>query len=756
MKSGIADGVLGYMKINLKKIFSFVLVLTFSLSLTSCDKENTNVVKTLKYDESMVTRNIESGTIAENDNFIFVWDNKTCVLLLKEKETGKIYGTIPYDFYKTGATSGKEYAAMAAPIHIKYYEKGVNQIKEANGFTNVLQGGHFNSQTIKNGIKITYFFEKLEIAVPVYYELTDFGMNVYIKPAEIMENEKNKIYQVQIAPFMCAVPNSVTNYLFVPSGSGALMYTDVRDDKVRTYNEEVYGVDYSKQQYENLTNKEDIKLPVFGAVSQEFGIFGIISEGAESSEIYAEAGNGKAGYSNSFAAFNIRNYNVSKVAYSGNITSVDFWAFTDEITSVEKYQVSYYPIKDTSAGYSEMAKVCKNYLSEKYDIESGVTDDILNIDFVGGATIKKFFLGIPYFGFVATTDYEKVIDIIEELSSVTDSAYIRLLGYGQSGLDNEMLGGGFKLNSKVMTTSQAKDLIKLCDNIGFNVSVNFDLLKFNKPSNGFSTSGDVIRTINGYKAEHYVFNKALGNINENKNGYYILKIEQLSKALKKAEKSTEKYGFDSVAFSSLGSIKYSDYSDYKYYNSAYAEKSFLEATEIFNDKEIAVENANAYAAAMADRIICGPSESSQYDCLDVDVPFYQMVFKGIKKQSISSVNLSHDNHKQFLKSVEAGIGLSYTLTGEYTAELFDSEFGLFANSLYDDNSDLLKKQIKEYSELFNKISASEIKTHEVINKDLRKIVYENNTVVYVNYGENEKNVDGILIPAMSFSIGKGE
>ena len=40
----------------------------------------------------------------------------------------------------------------------------------------------------------------------------------------------------------------------------------------------------------------------------------------------------------------------------------------------------------------------------------------------------------------------------------------------------------------------------------------------------------------------------------------------------------------------------------------------------------------------------------------------------------------------------------------------------------------------------------------IINNELRKTVFEDGTVVYVNYSSSDYNFDNILIPAMDYKV----
>ena len=50
------------------------------------------------------------------------------------------------------------------------------------------------------------------------------------------------------------------------------------------------------------------------------------------------------------------------------------------------------------------------------------------------------------------------------------------------------------------------------------------------------------------------------------------------------------------------------------------------------------------------------------------------------------------------------------------------------------------------------VTGSAIVGHEILDGDVRKVTYENGVVIYLNYSETGKTVDGIEIPAMSYRL----
>ena len=61
---------------------------------------------------------------------------------------------------------------------------------------------------------------------------------------------------------------------------------------------------------------------------------------------------------------------------------------------------------------------------------------------------------------------------------------------------------------------------------------------------------------------------------------------------------------------------------------------------------------------------------------------------------------------------------------------------------------------QKYSEAYESIANSRIIEHKVIEANLRKVSYDNGINVYLNYGNEDKVIDGVKIAPLSYEIVK--
>lgn len=729
---------------NIKRFLSGLLVLSIVLSLTACSSEKPRKVG--KYTSKIVVNSVESSIVAENDNYAMHWDSEKACILIEDKNSGYIWSTIPNDFYNGKEAGPRANVLLNSPIIVTYATSPNNTLKTLNG-SNVFDDGMITVKKVKNGLQVGYFFNNVEISIPVIYKLYDDHFTVTVDPMGILENE-NKVYQVEIAPFLTAIPSASEkdSYLFVPSGSGALMYTDERDGKERLYEEAVYGNDLSVFDDHITENTYNVSLPVYGVNRGENSLFAIIEEGAASCEIIASAGSGAVGYSNVCAAFCVRGHNteVVKMAASGSGSS-RINTYSDGLVN-EKCTVAFYPLSNENSGYSGMAECYRNYLTQKYNIKKNTADTALYLQLLGGAMVDESFIGVPYKKIEVATSVLDAKQIVSEISEATGvKPTVQLKGFGMTGVDISKVGGAFKLNSKLGNWNDIKSLNSICD-----VYFDFDIVRFSKSGNGFKTYSDSAKAENEGTAYQYFYDTASGGRVVEKGRYRLLARNKLSSALTKATKALDGKDVSGISLSTFGELAYSDYRSPSYYSKGNTDSDCSNMLAgVKKQTSIMTSNANAYAAVNSNHVISTPSYTSGFSSIDVEIPFYRMVFKGIVSMSSEAINLSTDSKREILKAAETGCGLLYTLTNEYSSKfrLSDSSF---ARSVYSDNKEKIISEYNEFGKYFSKVSDTCVKQHTILYNGVNQTVFENGVTVIVNYTDKAVETPLGVVEANSF------
>lgn len=706
----------------IKRLLCVALTVVF-LFVAGCDEGQ----HTYKYNDNPKVKKIGSGIVTSNENYSLLWDESRACIMLKDIATGKIWSTVPYDYYTENSDQSFQDIICASPLFVKYLTQPDNSIKTLYG-SSIFEKGAYSARLVKNGIEVTYYFHTIEASIPVIYRLKENFIEVEINTKDIKEGAY-PIYQIAVSPFLSSVKNgNEKGWLFVPSGSGAVMKTSDIDNR-KQYEEPVYGEDASVNVSVKSANNAHIKLPFFGASSGNDFMVGIIDSGAECCNIAAQTGDMGMRYSSTYPVFSIRGYNLLEVnmVYAGATQKSAF--YRDELID-QTLRVCYYPSTKQNAETVDMANIYRNYLQKKGYLKEKIKNSPLYLQIIGGMYVDKLFAGFSYKSFESATTFEQAEEIIEnakERLNVTPT--VQLKGFGTSGMDIDKLGGGFKTASDL---GNIKDInnFKNHNNIFFD----FDIFRYRNGRN------KAAKTANSETAYQYDYDIMTGSKIESRGRYKLVSRAQLGNVGKKLEKTLDKYQLNNVSLSSAGHLSYSDYCNVKYQQKGNMAKDITNLLSGLK-KDIMTENSNAYAAVQSEHILESPVSSSKMVTFDYDVPMYQMVFKGYVSMSAMG------DEFQILDAVEMGIGLKYTVCDHFNPDFIDNPFDGAAYGVYRDVQEDITKDYESVKECLKATENAVIIGYSVLENGLTKTTFDNSITVYVNRSNNECECEfGTVLP----------
>ncbi len=710
-----------------RKVLAFLLSVLMLVVLCGCGTDKGQSLSV--FDSEHKTKFAKSFTAAENSEWSLQWDSEHYRILLKNKTDGTVWSTLPSGLlepkYDEDGYEINNNPQLENPLIIQYINPENMQLELLYGYTGSLKKGAYELEEISDGFKITYYFDTKQISVPVEYKLQENGINVSVDPTKITEDEF-KVYTIALSPFFCSVSgNTKDGYLFVPSGSGALINpAEWSADVSYTCSYPVYGMEaqlYNSDK-NGITNSQSVKLPVFGAKDGDRAVVAIIEEGAESAYIDCNVGNKKYNYSSVYASFEVRG-----VADNGSYS---------ENTVTAPLSVSFYPITGEKANYIGMAEFYRNYLISKAQLKKVSEEATSSLKLLGATYVDAQFLGIPYKSLFATTTFKDTLNILKEFTEETKTTpVVNLVGFGTSGVDVGKAAGDLKIADKLGDKKDVKALATFCDSEKIDLYMDYDIMHFSKSGADINKTFDYARNTVGQKAMRY--KRDLGTDKEEKVSEYFVAREKLASLGKSAADTVKENGINGLSLSSVASGIYSDYAKQKYYvRSGFgADYSEIAAYSKKMGNRILADSANFYAAMSADIITDAPTNSDKNDLFYADIPFYQIVFKGYIPMSCSSVNLAINPHKQVLLAAESGCGLGFTVTANYDNSLFTSEQKIYHSTLYSSIKEDVNKTVLEYASYFEKIEGAVITNHSIISENVRKTVFDNGVSVYVNYSD---------------------
>lgn len=728
-------------KVKKSRYFLQAVLLLLSVILSACEKGNTYV---LTYEKTESSNIPNSGIVSENTDYRLEWSAEKQCLLMTNKTSGYVWSTVPYEFFCQEDTEGYAKVMMESALRLDYIEPETNLVKTEKSYTGVVLNGNLTCQKIDGGLELVYDFSELEISVPVQYILREDSLEVRIVVERIKEN-KNRVCQIALVPFFSSLKNSVYDgYLFIPSGCGGLMYVDAGERSVRSFSGEVYGADPTIGIRVQPENESAVRLPVFGTKSGSQALLGIIEQGAENAVIEAQAGDEEIGYSSVGAVFRLRGYtyNMSKSQ-----------KYFDEIITTDYVSVGYYPLEDSQANYTGMAKQYRTYLENQKQFCTEQKQQSLYLEFLGGALTKEFFLGLPYVAVSSSTTFAQAQTMLEELMSILPvQPIVNFLGVGDAGLDVKRICGGYTFNNSLGGVKGFRQLQAYCQQRGIPLLCDYNLLSFQKASNGYTMYGDAAKCVNGLLSYQYSFSLVDGKRNEKPDSAFLSRSE-LSSASQKLLKLAAKEQLDGVSLNTLGRIAYSDYRSPEYNAKSGMAADVRNIMDGFRQQgqTLLVKDANVYAASMADYISDIPIISGKYDAIDQEVPFYAMVFKGNVPLFVPPINLSANPRTAFLKAVETGSGLSFSLAYTNAEEYAEDTHAEIYCSQYNGVKETIRTMMLEAQNLYTLTADAKITEHRQIADGVYCTHFDNGTMVYVNYSSIEYSLDDISIPPLGFS-----
>ncbi len=746
-----------------KRILSIIVCLFLLLGLTACGDSGFKPLQKAFNKKVQSSAPSEDKAVAKNDKYTLHYDPETLSVNLEDNATGTLWEVCPTP---SGEPELDEFGLPAlrhgfpqSAIEVGYMDPNINGggNQSATTYDSVIDIGRVVLKEIENGVTIEYYFESQEFMVPVNYVLCDDYLSISVDSTKIQENSF-KITYVKLAPFICSVENDTPDsYMFIPSGSGALVDTKSINEQGILYNAFIYGDDLTMEEQFIPTNETSIRLPVYGYKSGEKGGFAIIEQGADTAVLNASSGNTSYGFSAVYPEFQLRGYTPHKATTFNNTYTANIYP-THMIE--ETVSIRFYPLSGEKANYNAMADIYRDYLVDEKGLKENDDEKSLSVNILGGTMITKSFLGIPYQTLYPTTTVKDAESMVSEISKDVDNLAVKLKGFGSTGVDIGKIGGGFTINSNIGSAKELKNLSASCNDKKVDLYMDYDIVKFNGSGSGFSYFNDVVMNSGSIRSEQYIIDRAMRN-NEEKMSYRLLRPIKFNDAVLKSLDKNADWNITGVSFDTLSTLSYSDYSDYNNTVKYNAKQGFADAVSkalanVKKDKQkLMASSANVYAALNADLISETPISSDNGHAFTENIPFYAMVFKGYIPMTSESINTAADTKRTILGAVEGGIGLNYTLISNWDNSLIDALYPNFYSTVYSGVKDSMLNTYNDLADYYDSINGAKITSNEILAEGVHSTTFDNGVTVYVNYNTSAADTSAGKIPALGYIVSGG-
>ncbi|MGN0492024.1 MAG: DUF5696 domain-containing protein [Acutalibacteraceae bacterium] len=749
-------------KKNLRRIsagLAAALMLTFAPAKGSLQVKAEGVPPQIGITEETDAEYLTDYTlVTANGELALYADLKKGHIALENRKSGAFWYSVPNDFQTDSITTGEKRTDIFSELVVGYIEKsGENGAVDAitvNSHTDCVRNETVEVKEKEKGIRAEYTFTSINTVIPVEYTLTDKGLEASIPLDEIKTDDEFILVNIALLPYFGAGNSTDEGYLFIPDGCGALINFNNGVNTVSGYQAYVYGEEPSKDINSKKSNTAAVRMPVYGIQKNGEALFAVITEGDAMASISAKNGNSEMGYNSvwSQAELSVLSRTMLYEDSWQNRTTISKAATSSR--SVVRYTVRYTCLSGENSGYTGMAKAYREYLVNEKGLTAAKTEGgALALSLYGAADKQAYFIGIPYTKTLALTSFKEAKDMLATLKEKgVDKTTVQYFGVFGTVLNGKLQNGASPI-SKLGGKSGFDELNKYIEENGGELYPELDYVRFRNGGNGYTRNGSASKNAFGYTAKQYEYLRSIYVRDESLDAYLLLSPKKLTGLADKILKKFTSLNVSGASMSAAGQLCYSDFDGkngvYRSDIAGIYEGIFKKYSD--SGISLAFKDANAYAFPYAERIYSAPASSSGYYMFDKDVPFYQIVLHGLVHLTGEPITSAADRETAFLFAAETGSELLFDGIAKDASVLSGTRYDYLYSTSFDLWSDTAADMYAEIKPLLEKTDKSVITSHSETG-DLTVTVYENGTRVYVNYGADTVEYDGVSVPARDFAV----
>ena len=601
--------------------------------------------------------------------------------------------------------------------------------------------------------------ERPAFTITLRYTLDRNSLIVTVPFDKIAYNPSYPIIRLDVLPFFGAGGLNDDGYLFVPDGSGALIYFNNGKFNQIASNNPVYGWDEAMPR-NVLVSENRSPFPVFGIQKNGNAVVCIVEEGSSYANIQADVSGRNSSYNRVYPYFDIVHGSLMDI--SGR-SDRSVYLYEKGLPEGEKITLRYTPTERD--GYVGMAKEYRSWLLKKYPQlgnRRAITGVPVAVEIIGAVNKTQHRLGIPFDLPLKLTSYNDAENMVQDFARLGwKNVNIKFTGWFNRSYEHRV-PSSIKLISDLGSKKNFKNLVSTAEQNGYNFfpEADFMFVRDLKTFDGYNLYRDTSRYVSRKRVERYPFSFVwFGERIRWGKLSYLARPSVSMNMIDDFMKNAEKLGMRNVAFRSMGSRLGGDYNEKR-------RVSREASVKIRQDKFAQLANAGSkimvsagydYSVPWADFIIDMAVDFQGFSITDAAVPFYQIALSGLVPYTGRAINLAEDYTKNLLKSVEGGAGLYFSFMEEETVELQETKFRQFYANEF-------KKWIGDADALYKKFTADfggvygqAIEDHKILAPGVTVTEYGNGTRVVVNISDNSWDYNGRVLRADSYIVlRKGE
>ena len=561
------------------------------------------------------------------------------------------------------------------------------------------------------------------------------------------------VTRLSLLPYMGAGGLNDEGYLFVPDGSGSLIYFNNGRQNQQVFNSIIYGWDEGLVRDAIVIDNRS-PFPVYGVQNNGNALLCIIENGASYAHVMADVSGRNNSWNNVYARFAMIHSEVMKIAER---SQRDVYQYERALPEGESITLRFVVCEED--GYVGMAKEYRSWLLKEFPSlnrpkETGVP---LAVEIVGAVNKTQHRLGIPFDLPLKLTSYNEAAGMINDFAAMGwRNVNVKLNGWFNRSVDHT-IPTRINLIRLLGSRNDFLNLVSAARSNNFNVypEVDFFFMKDKKPFDGFNLYNDASRYINRERIQRYPYSiawfgerKMWGKLS------YIAHPEKMMSMIDNFADKASAYGIENIAFRNIGAKLTGDYNERRHVSREAAVR--MRQTQLDSLRQsgtgVMLLSGHAYAAPYADFIIDMPLDCQDFGITDVSVPFYAIALHGLVPFTGKAINLAEDYSMNLLKIIENGAGLYFSFAVEETSVLQETKFRQFYANVYHkwikDADSLYKQFSSEFGHLYNQA----IVNHTILSHGVTLTEYEDGTGVLVNAGRFEFDYNGRNVKANSYII----
>lgn len=571
-----------------------------------------------------------------------------------------------------------------------------------------------------NTLLVKIYLDTAKIGFNYEIKLNDQSINVKIKNESIVEDGDNRLTSVTLFPYFgSAFEDSIPGYIFLPSGSGALVRFSKTSPITSSIISNFYGVDA------NITKNsetDNLTLPVYGVCHgvKQNAMFVNIKQGSTFANLTYSPANTDLGYNMVYPSFNYRETYLLQIPGSDQILMIPEDYYTGDV------EIEYSFLSGDDATYVGMAKTYQQEL---------VSDGVLtrdntkkdNITLQIEAFGRDYEKGLIFKKYKNMTTTKDILSFNARLSEAgIDDIFYVLRAFNKGGYSNQS-ASSYKFDGAL---GSLKDLQDLDVYIYYNPVESYNNKK-SYPSNTL---------VNLYNEKNYI------SIEKEKYKFYS-NVKTIEKYTTKALAYYEEKTVSGMALDGIG---------YRLYGDKNGKLTRSDSLDILlntlGEKKALMFTPNSYFYKNTSKYLNMPLYSARYRFVTDSVPFLEIVLKGYIDYYSPYLNFSSNIDLDVLKCIEYGVSPAYLITEKESFNLSNTLSSNYYATYYATVEEIIKDNYQYINNALKEVIGEEIINREIVEEGISVISYSNGKKIIVNYTNDSYTYQGTLVNARDYMV----